>query len=843
MMHAADPRLPSHVVPHRYELVLEPDIPTASFRGSASTDVELLEATDEIVCNAIELQIDSAVVVIGEGAAAVEHPADVRLDEETERLHLVLRHDLPAGPARIITSFRGTLNDRLRGFYRSTYEDDAGVEHTIATTQCQSTDARRIFPCWDEPAWKATFAITLVVDPSHLAVSNSAEVTDTIDPDGRRRVTFAETMRMSTYLVAFVVGPLEITEPVDAGGVPVRVVHRPGKADLTPFALDVAVHALEWFAEYYDIPYPGDKVDLLAIPDFAFGAMENLGCVTFREVLLLVDPSGASQPELQVIADVINHELAHMWFGDLVTMKWWEGIWLNEAFATFMETSCSHAYRPDWQVWTTFGRSRAAAFDTDALATTRPIEFPVVTPEEAEGMFDVLTYEKGASVVRMLEQHLGPEVFRDGVRHYLRTHAYANTETSDLWDALEHVSGVPVREIMDGWIYQGGHPVVDVETTPHGIRLSQRHFTLDPAAQESKTWSIPVGLRLERDGSTVDHRVVLGAAPITVTAPGSLVTANADGAGFYRVAHRDSARADILANGPGARNADERHGLIDDTWALTVAGELTGDEWLRLAMTMEGEADLTVWQALSAGFGGLERLARPDVRDRLVELIRALAVPCLDRIGLDPGDDDDDRTRELRATLVRLLGVVAGDAATLEASRARLDHRDPTLAAAALTVVAHLDAEAGPRIREIWQSAEDPQTEQRHLRALADLPAVHLEVLDDILAGEVRTQDGPYVIRRALTNRVAGPAVWEFTKANWDLLRKRFPSNSLARLLEGITALDTDALTADTAAFLDAHPVPQGANQVRQHLERQRINAAFRRRESGRLRADPAHAG
>ena len=838
-MTAVDPRLPSHVVPHRYDLVLEPDIDDASFRGSATIDVEVLETTDEIVCNAIELEIDSVLIIVGEGTTAVEHVADIRLDEPTERLHLTLAGDLRPGPARIVLTFRGVLNDRLRGFYRSVYDDDDGNQHTIATTQCQSTDARRIFPCWDEPAWKAIFAITLVVDPDHLAVSNSAEAASTIDPDGRRRVAFAETMRMSTYLVAFVVGPLEVTEPVDAGGVPVRIVHRPGKAELTPFALDVAVHALQWFADYYDIPYTGDKVDLLAIPDFAFGAMENLGCVTFREVLLLVDPASASQPELQVVADVINHELAHMWFGDLVTMKWWEGIWLNEAFATFMETSCSDAYRPDWRVWTTFARSRAAAFDTDALASTRPIEFPVVTPEEAEGMFDILTYEKGASVVRMLEQHLGAEVFRDGVRHYLKTHAYANTETSDLWDALEHVSGAPVRSMMDRWIHQGGYPLVEVEETPHGIRIAQRHFTLDPAAAGSTRWAVPVGLRLEHDGEVVDHRILLDADGLVLTAPGRLVSANADAAGFYRVAHGPTARAAIAANGPGPRTADERHALVDDAWALTVAGELRGDEWLQLALTLAGEDDLTVWQALSAGFAGLERLADERAVVALAGHIGTLAHPCLDALGIDPDDGDDDRTRELRATLVRLLGVVAAEPSMIDACRARLDHADPTLAAAALAVVAHHDADAGPRIRAIWQSADDPQTEQRHLRALADLPTTHLAVLDDILDGHVRSQDAPYVIRRALGNRTAGPATWEFTKANWETLAERFPSNSLARLLEGITALDTFDLVADTRSFLEAHPVPQGAKQVSQHLERQRINAAFRDREAPRFRAEP----
>jgi aminopeptidase N len=839
-MAITDARLPTHVVPLRYELVLEPDLPSGTFRGSVAIDVELLSATDEIVCNAADLEIDHVRLVVedpGDGGTGAEHRPDVRLDPDTERLHLSVPSGLHAGRARVHASFRGVLNDRLRGFYRSTYTDADGRDHTIATTQFQSTDARRAFPCWDEPAWKATFATTLIVDPGHLAVSNGATIGDIVEPDGRRRVTFAETMRMSTYLVAFVVGPLEFTDPVDAGGVPVRVVHRPGQGHLTSFALDVAVHALEWFAEYYDIPYPGDKVDLLAIPDFAFGAMENLGCITFREVLLLVDPEGASQPELQGVADVINHELAHMWFGDLVTMRWWEGIWLNEAFATFMETSCSHAFRPDWDVWTTFGRARAAAFDTDALATTRPIEFPVVTPEEAEGMFDILTYEKGASVVRMLEQHLGPVVFRDGVRRYLRVHAYANTETSDLWDALEDVSARPVRRIMDGWIFQGGYPVIDAEHTPHGIRLRQRHFTLDPTAADDRMWAVPLGLRLDHKGSIDEHRVLLDTRSVLVTAPGKLVTANADAAGFFRVhpGHHPEPPT-------GSLDPPERHGIVDDAWAMTLAGEMEAIRWMTLAEGFRTERDLTVWQALSTGLGSLMNLVDDDpaAAGLLSSRIVDLATPTLDSLGVDRRESDDDRTRELRATVIRLLGAVADHQPTISACRDRLDDDDPTLAAAALTVVAHHgDRAVADQLRQRWKSATDPQTEQRHLRARADLPDIDLvgEALDDILRDEVRSQDGPYLIRRALANRAAGESVWRFTMRHWAQLAERFPSNSLARMLEGVTALDRPEMVGVVAEFIADHPVPQGEKQISQHLERQRINAAFRGRESTRFKA------
>ncbi len=279
----------------------------------------------------------------------------------------------------------------------------------LATTQMEATDARRAFPCWDEPDAKAVFGVTLVVPDDLLAISNAGEIGREPAGDGKVAVRFADTMPMSTYLVAFVVGPLVATDPVDVDGKPLRVVHPPGKEHLAGFALEVGSFALRYFTEWFGMVYPGDKLDLVAIPDFAFGAMENLGCVTFRERYVLVDPATATQAELQAVVDVIAHELAHMWFGDLVTMKWWNGIWLNEAFATFMEMTCTDAFRPEWQRWVDFGLSRSAAFDTDALASTRPIEYPVVSPADADGMFDVLTYEKGASVVRMLEQYLGAD--------------------------------------------------------------------------------------------------------------------------------------------------------------------------------------------------------------------------------------------------------------------------------------------------------------------------------------------------------------------------------------------------------------------------------------------------
>ena len=370
-------RLPRGAVPTRYDVELAPDLDAATFDGRVEIAVDVLEPVDEIVLNATELDVLEARV---DGSDVHWH-----LEPETERLVVRPVGGLQPGQVTVVISFTGTLNDKLRGFYRSTYRDDAGTEHVIATTQMQATDCRRSFPCWDEPDFKAVFGVTLVIDPALFAVSNQPEIERRERPGGKVAVRFADTMVMSTYLVAFVVGPLEATDAVDVDGIPLRIIHVPGKGHLTGFGLDIGAFALRWFQDYYGIPYPADKVDLLALPDFAAGAMENLGCITFRENLLLVDPATATMGEQQLVADVVAHELAHMWFGDLVTMRWWNGIWLNEAFATFMELAACDAYRPDWSRWTLFGLERSAALETDSLRSTRPVEYEVRSPHGVRG--------------------------------------------------------------------------------------------------------------------------------------------------------------------------------------------------------------------------------------------------------------------------------------------------------------------------------------------------------------------------------------------------------------------------------------------------------------------------
>ncbi|WCO65932.1 M1 family metallopeptidase [Iamia majanohamensis] len=857
-MAAPDPhRLPPTVVPQRYDLRLRPDLGAATFTGEVAIDVEVVEATGEVVLNAVELTVDEAWVV-RDGART---DAEVALDEEAERATLTLPTPLPEGPATVHLRFAGILNDKLRGFYRSTFTDDDGSTRAIATTQFEATDARRAFPCWDEPERKATFAITLDVPDGLFAVSNAAEVAAEELDDGHRRVRFAETMAMSTYLVAFVVGPLEATDPVDVDGVPLRVVHRAGQSDLARFALESGAFALRHFTEYFGVPYPADKLDLVAVPDFAFGAMENLGCVTFRDAVLLVDPDRATQGELQRVADVIHHEIAHMWFGDLVTMRWWNGIWLNEAFATFMEMRCTDAFRPEWDRWTDFGVARTAAFDTDALASTRPIEFEVVSPADAEGMFDVLTYEKGAAVVRMLEQYLGEDRFREGIRLYIARHAHGNTETTDLWDAIEEATGEPVRRIMDSWIFQGGHPEVAATRTPGDegttLTLAQSRFRYASeagATDGDERWSVPVLLRWStgeaEEGDTAvsgarTEKVLLEGADATVDlGPGAgWVVVNSGGSGFFRVRYDDEGRR-TLTSALDQLTPLERYGLVDDAAASLLAGTLGPDGVLAVLRACAEETDLSVWQRVTGALSALDRIVDDADRPALQGWVRALVAPALRRLGPDPAEGEPARTRARRATLFAALGTTGADdevrahARDLVARAAAGEPVDSDLGDAAVRVVA---ADGGPAdfaaFRARAAEADTPQERLRHLGALADFPGAG--ELDTFLAAcltdEVRTQDAPFVLRRALANRHHAARAWAFVEDHWDAIVERFPSNSIARLLEGIRTVTDTELAARIEAFLDDHPVPQGAKPVAQHRERMRAGVALRARAAADL--------
>ncbi len=855
-------RLPYTLTPVRYDLHLAPDLEAATFTGKVSIEAEVHEAVSEIVLNAAELTIGSVTVEAGGTTLA----ATATSDEETERVTLALDGELPPGPCRIHLDFAGILNDHLHGFYRSTFTDTEGATRTIATTQFEATDARRAFPCFDEPDRKAVFAVTLDVPAGLAAYSNGPQTGEEPIEGGARRVTFGETIPMSTYLVAFVVGPLEATDPVDVDGTAVRVVHVPGKDGLTDFAVDCAAHALRFFTDWFGIPYPAEKLDLVAIPDFAFGAMENLGCVTFRETALLVDPARSSRLEQERVADVISHEIAHMWFGDLVTMKWWTGIWLNEAFATLMELLCVDHYRPDWQRWVSFGMERDVAMATDSLHRTRPVEYPVGPPEEAQGMFDVLTYQKGASVLRMLERYLGPEAFRAGIRRYLDTHRYGNTETSDLWDAIEAASGEPVRDIMDTWILQGGFPLVHAETPEDDpdhdadgsgsdsgavLELTQEPFTLGPPDGESAIgshWRIPVLARsLASEGET---KVLLDRAALVDLGSGPVVV-NAGGAGFFRVAYSaDHLRH--LATALDRLDPLERFNLLGDTWTAFIAERADLADFLVLVEGLGNEGDPNVWAQATGALGFLDRAVDDDALEALAGYTRALLRPVHDRLGWEAAPGEGERTATLRAQVLGALGTVGQDEAVRfeAASRhaAALEGTaplDPDLASAVVGIVASAGSEAEyEAFLDRYRHPATPQEEMRYLTALAAFgdPGLAARTFD-LAVGEVRSQNAPFLVQALLTNRTNGPAAWDRVVDHWDTLVDRTPANILPRMLDGVKLLCRHpALAAAVAAFVADHPLPTGQRTVDQAVERLFVNVGV----AGRLRpsvADDLTAG
>ena len=815
--------------------MLEPDLDNATFAGTVSIDVTAIDEVASIALNADELDIAS--VRIG-GAEVSFH-----LDAVAERL--VIEAPLDLGDAVIDITFTGTLNDKLRGWYRSTFNDSSGAQRVIATTQMQATDCRRAFPCFDEPDFKAVFEITLVIEPDLLAVSNGPETSRTTRDDGKHVVVFKPTMSMSTYLVAFVVGPLEATEPIDVDGVPLRVVHVPGKGHLTGFALEIGAFSLRWYQNYYGIPYPSDKVDMLALPDFAAGAMENLGCITYRESLLLADPKTATQYELQNVADVVAHEVAHMWFGDLVTMRWWNGIWLNEAFATFMEIACCDAFRPDWQRWTTFSLERSVAFETDSLASTRSVEFPVEAPADCDGMFDVLTYQKGGSLLRMLEQYLGTEEFRQGISLYLKTHAYGNTETGDLWDAIEKANpSVPARTLMDSWIWQPGYPLVSARLNGTELVLNQQRFAYDDT-DDPTIFVVPIHLSI--DG--VESKLLLDSAQARVTLPSAdaTVVVNAGGHGFMRVAYDDTLRARLNGDTLKRLTVIDRYNLVDDAWNAVISGRLAAADFLNFVEAFQDERDLAVWQAIAVGLRGLGRLIDGPAYEALQRRIADLARPVVADLDWAPKDGESDLTSKLRGLMVGVLAIQGNDAAAQARCREMLndDNTDPELAAVAAVAVASVgtDDDYGEFVKR-FRTAETPQLKLRFMFALAEFPQAEQirRAIDLALSGEVKTQDAPFLLNRCIANRQNGTMAWEIVRRQWQELLERFPDNTIVRMVSSITTLTTPELVADVQGFFSEHPIPQAAKTLEQLLERQKVNAGLRAREAEALAAALAQA-
>jgi puromycin-sensitive aminopeptidase len=844
-------RLPRHVVPTRYELLLEPDLHARTFSGQETIILQVKQETGEILLNAAELDILTASI---DGPAGVEQKGHITLQPERERCSIRFSAPLTPGTWRLALTFKGTLNDKLRGFYRSTYTDADGTRQTMAATQFEATDARRAFPCWDEPDFKAVFAVTLAVDPGFTALSNSAVHSEEMSA-GKRVIRFADTMTMSTYLVALIVGRMEGTPPVLVGTTPVRIWTVPGKQHLASFGLEIAAYSLSFFSNYYGIPYPGDKLDLIAIPDFASGAMENFGAITFRETALLVDAQRATRSERERVADVVAHENAHMWFGDLVTMSWWNGLWLNEAFATFMEMLAVDTWKPEWERWAAFGVSRAAALSVDGLHSTRPIEYPVLAPKDADAMFDVLTYEKGASVLRMLEQYIGPDTFREGVRRYLRAHAYGNADTKDLWISMAGAANHDIPQLLNRWIFSPGYPLISVNLAgPSEVTISQERFTYvstsPDAGSESnhQEWQVPIQLKIFSGDRTETRRLLLTGRETVMRLPDrwTSVILNEGGHGFYRVRYGSELLDRLERNGLARLTAVERFNLVNDMWASTLARMLPPGQYLSLTAHFKGERDHNVWAVLLGSFSTLDRVSAAEDRRLLQQFVQDRLLTAANELGWTPHQNEGDLMRELRSDILRALGTLGNHSETQRKAAqlytAEQDHPgsvDPNLLPALVSILAFTGDEA--RYEEFvhrFRKAATPQEERRFLYALAAfrLPDLLERTLEKTLNGEIRTQDAPIVVSAVLHNVYGRTIAWAFLKKHWEDMDRLFPKNGLRRMCGGIVGLTTPELQQDVHEFFASRKIDLGGKTLQQYLEQLQIVVAFREQALGAIR-------
>jgi len=839
--------------PECYDLALWVDPAKDRFRGEASLELEIAPGTRSIELHAVDLELGTCTARDSSGEVRV---ARIRPNPERETLTLVLDRPLSGSSASLDLAWEGPLRTDLRGLYLA-----RSGKRRYAATQLEAADARRFFPCFDEPDKKARFRVRVTTPVKNQVVSNGAAVR-TEKRARLKTVYFAETPKLSTYLVALVVGELEASRPVHAGSTPIRVWCVPGKKKLAGFALEVAAEVLGRLEEYFGLPYPYGKLDLLAVPDFEFGAMENAGAVTFRETLLLVDPKTITLGEKKRVAEVITHELAHMWYGDLVTMAWWDDLWLNEAFATWMAFEIVDGWKPEWKMWLDFESHRAPAFALDALENTHPIYVPVANASEATENFDVITYEKGASVVRMLESWLGPAVFRRGVRQYIRRHRERNARAADLWRALEQAAKKAVIPIVTPWLTQPGFPLVAAQRVDRAgqshLLVEQERFFANPKVgpdARAETRPIPLVLRVrpEKGRDRIVRALVEKKREEVPLGPASdvrWVYANADESSFVRALH-DGAILRALGQELRRLAPAERMGLLGHQWAGVRADRAPLADWLDLVTRLGDEPEPDVLGAAHGPLTWLTDHAVPALANEHAGRFRAwlagIFSPAFAKAGWSPEKGETDERRQRRAVLISMLGNLAEDAAVVEGARQRigpyLKNRaslEPNLAGPVVDLAAqHGEPALYDAYLRTMKSARTPQERTRFEMALGAFrdPALIDRTLALSLSADVPTQDVVPLLARMLGNPSARERTWEFIRERWADLSPRVSPGLASRLVSALPALQKPLYRRQVASFFATHPLPTAARALKQALERFELDADLRARVVLDLRA------
>lgn len=718
-----DGHLPKTVVPRHYDVRLELDLPNRTFAGQVRTEITAREPVDQITMSANELTIHSAELVSESGNLELA----TAYDSTTQQLSLLLEETLPAGDYVIRLTYNGVINPNAEGFFYDRYTTPDGGTKEMFGTQCEVPDARRILPCWDEPAFKATFQSTLVIPEHFVATTNMPVLHEKLLGDGRKEVRFGKTPLMSTYLLAYFGGELEILEAIH-NGVRLRILTTEGKSQNGAYALEVTKEVMDYFTDYFGLPYPLPQLDQVAVPNAfsGFGAMENWGCISYMETLLLYDPATSSQDTKEDVYSVVGHEVAHMWFGNIVTMGWWDNLWLNEAFASWMDSKVTDLKNSDWGIWLKSNRGKEYAMGLDARKATHPIQLTGVTEFGAIDAFDAIAYNKGQAFVRMLEDFLGEEPFREGIRLYMQRHQWSNTTTEDLWTALEDASGLPVREIAGGWVLQEGFPVITATVSDDQLHLSQERFSLDDPEATAHRWSVPISYApinnladrrlhlLEEDMISLPWSPDLGSPKV-----------NLDNVGFYRVVYDTDTFDAIVAALPGLPPAEQIN-LLGDTWALVSAGRVSAADYLAIASALRGSTDAAVWSSLNTVLVEVDLWLRGTPhRDTYHRWVRDLMQDQYARLGWDPVPGESTTDAQLRTTVIYRLGRYGDPAVIAEASR-RFERflEDPaTLDGNMRPVVLNLvgryaDEETYNLLWDFYQTALDTESKRSYLRGI-----------------------------------------------------------------------------------------------------------------------------
>ncbi|MGE3507293.1 MAG: M1 family metallopeptidase [Vicinamibacterales bacterium] len=825
-------RLPTTIVPEHYDLAFDIDLAGARFAGTESIRVRVEERTTRVLLHAVDLTFEDVTIE----SRGVRQKASVTLSGQLALL--TVARAIEPGTAAIRISYGGLLNDRLRGLYLSRANG-----RRYAVSQMEATDARRAFPCFDEPAFKATFAITVTIDARDTAISNGRVVSDVSGPQaGRHTLTFSTTPRMSTYLVALAVGDFTCLSG-SADRVPVRVCATPDKTHLGELALEAAAQIVSYYNRYYAIPYPFGKIDLVAVPDFSAGAMENTAAIFYRETYLLADTTTASVSTRKQIASVLAHELAHQWFGDLVTMAWWDDLWLNEGFATWMANRPLAAWKPEWHIDVDEAVETQTALELDSLLSTRAVQSTVETSTDIDSLFDPIAYEKGASILRMVEGFIGADAFRTGVNAYLTRFAYGNATSRDFWTVLAESSVQPVDAILASFITQPGAPVVRVRyhCGPDGLErsLTQQRFVIAPTPPRATSWSIPVCLKdaqlgtrecaiLPRDNGRTFR--IDGGPDYQCPAPWAFV--NAGATGYYRTEYPPELLAAMTPRVQSTLTAPERVSLLGDEWAMVRARRHDIGTYLTLLEGFALETSSTVVAEIAARLETIRTsLTTAETRPRLDAFARRVFEPLAETLGPNTVTGEDPERTTLRARVLQIVAAAGGQGAMLEYVRRAVDDAlagrrplDPSTADSLVQFAARRgDAALFDRLLDASQAATSPEERDRYLNALTAFsdPALVERALALTLTPDVRTQDTPRFLARLLASPETNTAAWRFLKMHWsELAPKALNFLGGANIGAALGSFCDAAVRDDIRTFFSTHPLPGGERALAQSMER-----------------------